>query len=820
MARIRKESVQTAEQDPDQMEPATAATAVLDGPDDDPDAGAEPVPGSDGEEEGDEPPQEEAAQGKQIDPVLLREAVESDNFPVGLTVTCGDCMNPAEIMEIGEANADGVMPVKLSCGCEPDYDLMVENQYNFLGGDDDDEDDAEEYGNHEGSNKDTAPRITEVSGTALTTEHAQSVDIISQLTAAMKPQVISMDRIKAGNNVRTNYDKQKLNELTLSVRTHGVLQSPLSRYEDPENPNTSMVVIVDGHRRFLAASQGKLKEMPMFVHPTMTEAEAREIMLVANMQREDLGAVDEARVYREMLDANPNVTIEEVAARAGKPARYVSQRLRWLQVPESIVSYIDQQLLEARVGLLFARIGNPELRQRASIQFKNQFSFTGAGYNYPTYANVERWINNNYMLVLAAAPFDIHDTTLNPKQGACDGCPFRTGNATDLFGTGDRADVCMNKVCYELKCDTQFARIVKQSETDPNIEVLSKEDAEKLYNQWGGWNDNCRYVKQDGNQYLKGPGDKTFQKYQLVDMVKGHELKAYYAKGKSGEVLTMWDKEQFRAAAEANGFQFERDSGGSGSMGRMKKTDKEKEAERKKKVSDYVGVLAKVSAARIMAKSLKAGLGIVWDDLKFWEYLRDKIGRDSMASQNLASALELGKFKTSHESDQLLKKYSAESAEHARDVFFGTMMLRYNGYGKDDEVQRVIKLLNVNNEHCKAKAEERYPKPKAKADKPASKKPKSDAPQELVIGSRVHARTKPERFGSIVSIDKGRVKCQVLWEDEKKQATAILAALVLAPTAVVAPAEQAAAKKPAASKQSDSKAKPAAKPKAAAKKKK
>ena len=108
---------------------------------------------------------------------------------------------------------------------------------------------------------------------------------------------------------RKLFDNNKLNELADSIRHVGVLQPVLVRklnsdekaVPHPENSGPAKAVlynVVAGERRVRACRLAGLSEVPALVC-TYEETEALKIALLENIQREDLGPVEEGEAVVE-----------------------------------------------------------------------------------------------------------------------------------------------------------------------------------------------------------------------------------------------------------------------------------------------------------------------------------------------------------------------------------------------------------------------------------------------------------------------------------------------------------------------------------------
>ncbi len=125
---------------------------------------------------------------------------------------------------------------------------------------------------------------------------------------------------------RTVFDETALGELAESIRRYGIVQ-PLV-----VSPQGKKYVIVAGERRWRAAKLAGLSKVPALVRTTK-ELEQLEIALVENVQRVDLGPLEQA-VSVERLHQQFNLTYADIASRLGKAQTTVINIVRLLQLPE------------------------------------------------------------------------------------------------------------------------------------------------------------------------------------------------------------------------------------------------------------------------------------------------------------------------------------------------------------------------------------------------------------------------------------------------------------------------------------------------------
>lgn len=155
------------------------------------------------------------------------------------------------------------------------------------------------------------------------------------------PTTLPIARIHAAHHQpRTTFDDARLAELADSIRTNGILQPIVVREAD-----AGAYVIIAGERRFRAAGLAGLTEVPVVIRDA-TDAEAFELALVENIQREDLDPIEEAQAYRHLMESH-SLTQDQVARRVGKDRVTIANSLRLLKLPESIRDDIAAGLLTA-----------------------------------------------------------------------------------------------------------------------------------------------------------------------------------------------------------------------------------------------------------------------------------------------------------------------------------------------------------------------------------------------------------------------------------------------------------------------------------------
>ena len=153
---------------------------------------------------------------------------------------------------------------------------------------------------------------------------------------------------------RQNFDENKLEELSNSIKKNGIIQ-PIAVRAVSSNPGK--YEIVAGERRWLAAQRAGLHEIPINILE-LSDAESLEVAIVENIQRDDLNPVEEAKGYRRLSDEF-NYDHESISRLMSKSRSHISNTLRLLTLPEDIISMLEEGTLtsgQARplIGLINA----------------------------------------------------------------------------------------------------------------------------------------------------------------------------------------------------------------------------------------------------------------------------------------------------------------------------------------------------------------------------------------------------------------------------------------------------------------------------------
>jgi ParB family chromosome partitioning protein len=142
-------------------------------------------------------------------------------------------------------------------------------------------------------------------------------------------------------NPRTRFSKSGLDDLAASIKQYGILEPIIVR---PVNSHFEVVV---GERRYRAAQQANLDQVPVIVRE-YSDDEVMEINLVENVQREDLSAVEKAKLCQELRERYPDkyVAWDIIAERIGVEVDTVRAWVRTLNLPTEIQEKIAPRELK------------------------------------------------------------------------------------------------------------------------------------------------------------------------------------------------------------------------------------------------------------------------------------------------------------------------------------------------------------------------------------------------------------------------------------------------------------------------------------------
>ena len=163
---------------------------------------------------------------------------------------------------------------------------------------------------------------------------------------------------------RKHFDDEKLEELALSIKEHGVLQ-PIIVKRDIKG-----YIIIAGERRFRASQLAKVEKIPAIVRDYSDELMMQHA-LIENLQREDLNPIEEAKSYR-LIMQKMSLTQEKLAEKIGKSRAYIANMMRLLNLPEFVTDGVETKDISIGHAKILAGLKDEELVLKLAMIIKEQ----------------------------------------------------------------------------------------------------------------------------------------------------------------------------------------------------------------------------------------------------------------------------------------------------------------------------------------------------------------------------------------------------------------------------------------------------------------
>lgn len=159
---------------------------------------------------------------------------------------------------------------------------------------------------------------------------------------------------------RSSFDEEALEGLVASIRAVGVLQPVVLRQTDEGYE------LIAGERRLRASQQLGLTTVPAIIRESDDTAALQEA-LIENIHRADLGPIELAEAYRELLE-ELGATQEAVADSLGVSRPAVANTIRLLGLPESVQALLGQGRLQAGHGRALLALDLPDVQEALAVR--------------------------------------------------------------------------------------------------------------------------------------------------------------------------------------------------------------------------------------------------------------------------------------------------------------------------------------------------------------------------------------------------------------------------------------------------------------------
>ncbi len=164
---------------------------------------------------------------------------------------------------------------------------------------------------------------------------------------------------------RKNFDKEKMEELTNSIKERGIIQPIIVR---KSSDHSDKFEIIAGERRWQAAQSAGLHEIPA-VEIEADNLKSLEFAIVENVQRRDLNPIEEAQGYKKLID-DFNYDHEKVSKFIGKSRVHVTNCLRLLTLPDEVISLIEENKISQGHAKVLVGLDNAHFLAKKMIEKK------------------------------------------------------------------------------------------------------------------------------------------------------------------------------------------------------------------------------------------------------------------------------------------------------------------------------------------------------------------------------------------------------------------------------------------------------------------
>ncbi len=258
----------------------------------------------------------------------------------------------------------------------------------------------------------------------------------------LKTIQLSLISESADNPRGKDFAGPAFNDLVASVKEKGVLVPIIVRPKGKDK-----FEVVAGNRRLRAAKEAGMNEIPARIEK-FSDAEAREIQIIENLQREDVHPIEEGQAYRELVEKS-HYEIRTIAARVGKSESYVRYRLFLTNLCEKArIVYRQGKFTDGHAVLMAGLSPNDQLTALKHL---------GGEYRSVTVKEFSEWIKKTFQSPMEFQPW-IGNKELMEIVGSCVECP---PNKSSLFGDFKEGQ-CTDMKCWKRKIGKYFDYIAKK----------------------------------------------------------------------------------------------------------------------------------------------------------------------------------------------------------------------------------------------------------------------------------------------------------------------------------------------------------------------
>lgn len=384
---------------------------------------------------------------------------------------------------------------------------------------------------------------------------------------------VALDQIQeCPTNPRRTFNQASLEELAETIKLVGVMQEILLRPMWAGDVMTHYEIVF-GHRRFRASKLAGVPTIPAMIRE-LTDAQSARLQAIENLQREDLDPIEEAQGYADLIKT-PGLNALDIGTEIGKSRTFVYNQIKLLKLCEIGKRLVRCGVLKTELAIEVARLTTEDLQLEAlkwicnHSDISDQVSETWAEtppehYRIMSYREGRNMIEQRFRRHLKDAIFGRSIMFLVADRPDCNSCEDRAGNIAELKATGDRADICTNPGCFELKTQAHIAQIAEDARQLPGKVIDATEaKAQNLCSMWdNSLQDKAVYIELDCDSYrltveADTVRDALGKKLKPADVVRivhpktGHVIEAVHQDLLIKHGMIQPDEEEEEQQAEA-----------------------------------------------------------------------------------------------------------------------------------------------------------------------------------------------------------------------------------------------------------------------------
>ena len=159
---------------------------------------------------------------------------------------------------------------------------------------------------------------------------------------------------------RKNFDKESLEELSLSIKEHGLLEPLLVKKSDEDKYE-----IICGERRYRACKLANLGNVPSLIRDDLGD-NGYAVALIENIQREDLNPLEMAQAFNLMLE-ECKLSQEDLAKTLGKSRSSIANIVRLNNLQEDVKKMILANQIDLGHAKVLLSLDDPNLQLKAAL---------------------------------------------------------------------------------------------------------------------------------------------------------------------------------------------------------------------------------------------------------------------------------------------------------------------------------------------------------------------------------------------------------------------------------------------------------------------